>query len=46
MGLTKLDAAAAVVCLVYKWNMQAVSLDLAFVEIAPVVAVADTASVV
>ena len=46
MGLTKLDAAAADVCPVYKWNMQAVSLDLAFVEIAPVVAVADTASVV
>ena len=43
MGLTKLDAA---VCSVYKRNMPAVPLDLAFVEIAPVVAVADTASVV
>jgi len=43
MGLTKLDAA---VCSVYKRNMPAVPLDLAFVEIAPVVAAADTASVV
>lgn len=47
MGLMKLDAVAAVGP-VYKWNMPAVPLDLAFVEIAPVVAVAvaDTASVV
>lgn len=41
MGLTKLDAA---VCPVYKWNMPAIPLDLAFAEFVVDMAVASVAS--